>query len=59
MRRIVVETINEEAASRSPYLAALRRNFDVSKGHRKVTLYRKGGHDSPEPSSRGGLVDEA
>ena len=41
MRRIVVETINEETASRSPYIEALRRSFDVSVGHRKVTLYRK------------------
>jgi ATP-dependent Lhr-like helicase len=45
MRRIVVETINEETASRSPYLEALRRSFDVSAGHRKVTLYRKSGDD--------------
>jgi ATP-dependent helicase Lhr and Lhr-like helicase len=45
MRRIVVETINEETASRSPYLEALRRNFDVSAGHRKVTLYRKSSND--------------
>jgi ATP-dependent Lhr-like helicase len=41
IRRIIVETINEEMASRSPYLDFLRRNFDVSVGHRKVTLYRK------------------
>jgi ATP-dependent helicase Lhr and Lhr-like helicase len=46
VRRIVIETINEEAASRSPYLEALRRNFDVSAGHRKVTLYRKSSSDS-------------
>jgi ATP-dependent Lhr-like helicase len=45
MRRIVIETINEEAASRSPYLDALRRGFDVSAGHRKVTLYRKSWDD--------------
>jgi ATP-dependent Lhr-like helicase len=42
VRRIVVETINDEAASRSPYLEALRRGFEVSAGHRNVTLYRKG-----------------
>jgi hypothetical protein len=41
VRRIVVEMINEETASRSPYIEALRRNFDVSAGHRKVTLYGK------------------
>jgi ATP-dependent Lhr-like helicase len=45
VRRIVVETINEEAASRSPYLEALRRSFEVSAGHRNVTLYRKGSND--------------
>jgi ATP-dependent Lhr-like helicase len=43
LRRIVVETINEEPASRSPYLNAFRRSFDVSTGHRKVTLHRKRG----------------
>jgi ATP-dependent helicase Lhr and Lhr-like helicase len=47
LRRIVVEAINEEAASRSPYLEALRRNFDVSVGHRKVTLYRKSSEHRP------------
>ncbi len=45
VRRIVVETINEEPASHSPYLDALRRNFDVSAGHRKVTLHRKTSND--------------
>jgi ATP-dependent Lhr-like helicase len=45
MRRIVVETINEEGASRSPYLEAIRQNFEVSAGHRNVTLYRKSEDD--------------
>jgi hypothetical protein len=30
MRRIVIETINGEDASRSPYTDALRTSFDVS-----------------------------
>ncbi|MBP1741343.1 MAG: lhr [Deltaproteobacteria bacterium] len=45
MRRIIVEMINQETASHSPYIEALRRSFDVSVGHRKVTLYRKTSDD--------------
>jgi ATP-dependent Lhr-like helicase len=40
LRRIVIETINGERASDSPYLDALRTSFDLSVDYRHVILYR-------------------
>jgi ATP-dependent Lhr-like helicase len=40
-RRIVIESINEEPAGRSPYLDAFRTGFDISVGYKKVTLYSR------------------
>jgi ATP-dependent Lhr-like helicase len=40
-RRIVIETINEEPAGRSPYLDAFRTGFDVSVDYKKATLYSR------------------
>jgi ATP-dependent Lhr-like helicase len=42
-RRITIETINDEEASKSPYVAALRTSFDVSVDYKDVTLHRKMG----------------
>ena len=42
LRRIVIETINEEKAPKSPYVDALRTVFDVTKDYQRVVLYRKG-----------------
>jgi len=39
LRRIVIESINDEPAGRSPYITALRASFEVSAGHRQITLY--------------------
>jgi ATP-dependent Lhr-like helicase len=41
MRSILIETINGEPAAGSPYVAILRRSFDVLVDYRHVTLYRK------------------
>jgi len=41
LRRITIETINGEEASRSPYLPSLRLSFVVSVDYLEVTLYRK------------------
>ena len=41
LRRITIETINDEEADRSPYLPVLRTLFDVSVDYRDVTIYRK------------------
>ncbi|HSB04600.1 MAG TPA: ATP-dependent helicase, partial [Thermodesulfobacteriota bacterium] len=41
LKRISIETINDEEASQSPYLPALRTSFDVSVEYKDVTLYRK------------------
>jgi ATP-dependent Lhr-like helicase len=43
MRRITVETINEQDASRSPYVDALRASFEVAIDFKHVILYRKRG----------------
>ncbi|MGZ3533647.1 MAG: DEAD/DEAH box helicase [Thermodesulfobacteriota bacterium] len=40
-RRIVIETINDERASESPYIPALRKSFDVSIDPEEVVLFRK------------------
>jgi ATP-dependent Lhr-like helicase len=40
-RRITIETINDEEASKSPYLLALRASFDVVVDYKDVTLHRK------------------
>jgi ATP-dependent Lhr-like helicase len=41
MKRIVIETINGEKATESPYIAALRTAFDVSVDPKEVALFRK------------------
>ncbi|MBM3132529.1 MAG: hypothetical protein FJZ95_05790 [Chloroflexi bacterium] len=43
VRRVTIETINGEDASRSPYIDGLRTAFEVIIEHRHVVLYRKGG----------------
>jgi ATP-dependent Lhr-like helicase len=40
VRRIVIETINNLEAARSPYLDALRTGFEVNVDYRNVILYR-------------------
>jgi hypothetical protein len=40
-RRITIETINDEPAPKSPYINALRIQFDVLVDFKTVTLYRK------------------
>ena len=44
MRRIVIETINGEDASRSPFADALKISFDVSPDFRNLVLYQKHVH---------------
>lgn len=41
LRQITVETINEENASRSPFVDFLRISFDVLLDYKHVVLYRK------------------
>ncbi len=41
VRRITIETINDEEAARSPYLDVLRTAFDVTIDYKSVTLYRR------------------
>ena len=41
LRRIVIEIINGEKATESPYIAALRTAFDVSVDPKEVVLFRK------------------
>jgi ATP-dependent Lhr-like helicase len=41
LRRITIETINGEAAARSPYLNMLRTFFDVSVDHTRAVLYTR------------------
>ena len=41
LRRVAIETINNEKAPKSPYLDVLRTGFDISVEHQNVTLYRK------------------
>jgi hypothetical protein len=44
MRRLVIETINGEEASRSPYAEALKISFDVSRDFKNLILYQKHVH---------------
>ncbi len=44
MRRIVIETINGEDASLSPYAEALKISFDVSPDFKNLILYQKHVH---------------
>lgn len=41
LRQITIETINEEDASRSPFVDVLRVSFDVLLDYKHVVLYRK------------------
>ncbi|HEY96032.1 MAG TPA: DEAD/DEAH box helicase [Dehalococcoidia bacterium] len=41
LQSITIDTINDEKATRSPYLDALRTVFDVQRDYKNVTLYRK------------------
>jgi ATP-dependent helicase Lhr and Lhr-like helicase len=41
LRRVIIETINDEKASESPYVRSFRTLFDVMVDYRTVTLYRK------------------
>ncbi len=43
VRQIIIDTINDEKATRSPYLDVLRTVFDVQRDYKNVTLYRKSG----------------
>jgi len=43
VKRIAIETINDEEAPQSPYVQALRTSFDVLIDYRSVNLYRKMG----------------
>jgi hypothetical protein len=41
MRRITIETINDEKAIRSPYVDAMRTSFELMVDYKNVILYRK------------------
>jgi ATP-dependent Lhr-like helicase len=41
LKQVVIETINGEAATRSPFLAAFKTAYEVLVEPKKVTLYRK------------------
>jgi hypothetical protein len=41
LKRIVIETINGEKATESPYVEALRSTFDVSADPKEVVLFKK------------------
>ncbi len=41
MQRIVIETINGEDASGSPYIDALKINFDLFLDFKHLVLYQK------------------
>jgi ATP-dependent Lhr-like helicase len=41
LKRIDIETINDQKPFDSPYLSALRTSFDMTVDYRNVTLYRK------------------
>jgi ATP-dependent Lhr-like helicase len=43
LRKIAVESINEEMATKSPYLDALRTAFDLTVDHKKIILYQTKG----------------
>jgi hypothetical protein len=44
MLRIVIETVNGEDASRSPYADALKISFEVSRDFKNLILYQKHVH---------------
>jgi hypothetical protein len=41
IRRIAIESINDDDAARSPYLDTLRTVFDVMVDYKEVVLYRR------------------
>jgi ATP-dependent Lhr-like helicase len=41
VKRVSIETINDEKATQSPYLPCLRTSFEVAVDYKNVTLYRK------------------
>jgi len=41
LRRIAIETVNDEKATESPYIPALRAAFDVSVDPNEVVIFRK------------------
>ena len=41
LKRIAIETINDEKATESPYIPALRTAFDVSVDPKEVVIFRK------------------
>ena len=41
LKRITIETINEERATESPYIPSLRTSFDISVDPKEVVLFRK------------------
>jgi ATP-dependent Lhr-like helicase len=41
VRRVIIETINDEPAPQSPYLAVLKQSFDVVVDINQVSLYRR------------------
>ena len=41
IKRVLIETINGEKATQSPYISAFRSSFDVAVGYKNVILYRK------------------
>jgi hypothetical protein len=43
VKRIAIETINDEKTSQSPYVDALRTSFDILVDYRSVNLCRKMG----------------
>jgi len=43
LRKIALESINEEKATKSPYLDALRTAFDLTVDHKKLILYQSKG----------------
>ena len=54
LRQIVVETINDLPAVRSPYLERLRARFDVAPGPRDVLLSRMPGRVTGAHEDAGG-----
>ena len=44
LRKIAIESINEEKATQSPYVDALRTAFDLTVDHKKIILYRNKGY---------------
>jgi ATP-dependent Lhr-like helicase len=47
MRRITIETINDEKATRSPYVETLRASFELMVDYKNVILYRKQVNEKP------------